>query len=368
MSGRQILNIEQLDAEIEHLCFFAGHTQHPATSHVNNWLKTTFRKWLINHGTAVRPNYMKCQFERSTRHCDRIGMHASTYLFSQDLPRITVEYELNVPLRSETGVTALQPALQPTDTSFDYERQTFSFTVIWQPWMSDVVNSANGFIWCKEIDNISDKYSHLADYLHFWVTDRIEKNLKPKICMSVEQALQATREWDRNRDKVASKKRKILLETKDKEGDVQVVIDSRIPRDWELVRLISKAAYEREGMLMNHCVASYYGSTSIILSLRHKGESKATLELQHLESLLVANMFSIEKALIALRRGQHANLTCLTVGEPLFQNSPVFKNAVLVQARARFNAPLDAAAAAIVSSLQVHMIDALMSLKRQGHP
>ena len=52
------------------------------------------------------------------------------------------------------------------------------------------------------------------------------------------------------------------------EKDTEVVLDFK--DGFRIVKLIGKPAYEREGFLMRHCVASYFGNGKEIYSLRDK--------------------------------------------------------------------------------------------------
>ena len=68
------------------------------------------------------------------------------------------------------------------------------------------------------------------------------------------------------------------------EGVVETEEDTEVVRTWDsgfrLVKLTGKAAFEREGALMSHCVSSYYNkSNTTIYSLRdHKNNPHCTLE------------------------------------------------------------------------------------------
>jgi len=94
---------------------------------------------------------------------------------------------------------------------------------------------------------------HIIDYL---ASDKRPKRLSK---MSYEQAKTNGEKWL----KVLAKKGKDIKEV---EGDVEVIKD--FGDGFRIVKLIGESAYKREGFLMAHCVASYYGSSKEIYSLR----------------------------------------------------------------------------------------------------
>jgi hypothetical protein len=55
---------------------------------------------------------------------------------------------------------------------------------------------------------------------------------------------------------------------KETEQDTKIILDFK--DGFKIVQLVGKNAYEREGYLMRHCVASYYGKDVKIYSLRDK--------------------------------------------------------------------------------------------------
>jgi len=94
---------------------------------------------------------------------------------------------------------------------------------------------------------------HIIDYL---ASDKRPKRLTK---MSVKQAKNNTDKWN----KALIKKGENIKEL---EGDIELIKD--FGDGFRIVRLIGKAAYEREGFLMRHCVSSYYGGKKEIYSLR----------------------------------------------------------------------------------------------------
>ena len=94
---------------------------------------------------------------------------------------------------------------------------------------------------------------HIIDYM---ASDKRPKRISK---MSYAQAEANTEKWNKALIKKGSK----IIEI---ESDVEVIKDFK--DGFKIVKLIGKAAYEREGFLMRHCVASYYGSSKEIYSLR----------------------------------------------------------------------------------------------------
>jgi len=112
---------------------------------------------------------------------------------------------------------------------------------------------------------------HILDYL---LSDKAPSRLQK---MSYEQAKSGTDKWNA----ALVKKGANIVET---EEDVEVVLRTRPeePEVFKYVRLKTKAAYDREGNLMRHCVGSYYGKSEVeIYSLRDGNNMPhCTIELQ----------------------------------------------------------------------------------------
>ncbi len=105
-----------------------------------------------------------------------------------------------------------------------------------------------------EEENLSlTEQEHIVDYLN-------AKDMKLAKA-SLKQVLSNVKKWD----KALQKKGNNMKETDD---DVEVI------KEWgngfSFVKLKSKSSYEREGALMRHCVASYYGRDVEVYSLRDK--------------------------------------------------------------------------------------------------
>lgn len=105
---------------------------------------------------------------------------------------------------------------------------------------------------------------HIIDYL---ASDQRPERLAK---MSYEQAKSNTDKWN----KALAKKGHDIKEL---EGDVKLLKD--FGDGFRIVKLIGEPAYKREGFLMAHCVASYFGKNKEVYSLRDaKNMPHATLE------------------------------------------------------------------------------------------
>jgi hypothetical protein len=104
---------------------------------------------------------------------------------------------------------------------------------------------------------------HVIDYL---VQNEVAKINQ----MSYPQAVKKAEAWTLKLQKQAEKIAELP-------GDTETVLDFN--DGFRIVRLVGKNAYEREGKLMRHCVASYYGREAKIYSLRDENNNPhATLE------------------------------------------------------------------------------------------
>jgi hypothetical protein len=106
---------------------------------------------------------------------------------------------------------------------------------------------------------------HILDYLK----QKEDKSKIYKMCYSDVKVV--SEKWNKTLQKRGSK----IGET---ESDTEVEID--FGDGMKLVKLINKAAYDREGFIMRHCVSSYYNNNSVtIYSLRDKNnDPHATIE------------------------------------------------------------------------------------------
>ncbi|MFG1411450.1 PcfJ domain-containing protein, partial [Xanthobacter sp. VTT E-85241] len=105
----------------------------------------------------------------------------------------------------------------------------------------------------KKHDENMGEIEHIIDYLN---SDAAPKRLKK---MSYKQAHAAAERWSA----VLQKRGAAIRED---EVDTEEFID--FGDGFRFVRLVGKKAYEREGNLMRHCVASYFGRGVKIYSLR----------------------------------------------------------------------------------------------------
>jgi len=104
--------------------------------------------------------------------------------------------------------------------------------------------------------------------LDFMASDAAPKRLQK---MSYVQAQAGAAKWV----KALAKKGKDIDDTN------QIEVIKRYKNGFRLVRLAGKEAFDREGKLMAHCVASYFDKESEIYSLRdEKNQPHCTIEVQ----------------------------------------------------------------------------------------
>lgn len=111
---------------------------------------------------------------------------------------------------------------------------------------------------------------HILDYLK---SDKAPKRLRK---MSYAQAYRKTMEWNNSLIKKG-------LNIKETETDIEIIYDFKDSNGMKLVKLIGKSAYEKEGAMMRHCVASYFNRKDLdIYSLRDNNNlSHCTLEVSN---------------------------------------------------------------------------------------
>ena len=100
-----------------------------------------------------------------------------------------------------------------------------------------------------------DEVEHILDYL---IMEGSSKNLE---LMSYPEAKKNTEIWTKKQIKKGE-------HIKELPTDTEIIYDFK--DGFKIVKLIGKNAYEREGYLMSNCVASYYGNSNEIYSLRDK--------------------------------------------------------------------------------------------------
>ena len=120
------------------------------------------------------------------------------------------------------------------------------------------------------------------EYLLKWVSTVLKNELarEAKTTEEVEHILDFLVQYKKKVQRMSYKDAKRLsdawMKTQIKKGnnilelptDTEVVLDFN--DGFKIVKLISENAYKREGFLMSHCVASYYGNGKEIYSLRDK--------------------------------------------------------------------------------------------------
>ena len=99
----------------------------------------------------------------------------------------------------------------------------------------------------------TEEVEHILDYM-------VQCNKKVER-MSYAQARKLTEAWDKTQQKKGNNIEELL-------SDTEVVLDFK--DGFKIVKLIGENAYKREGFLMRHCVAGYYGRNVEIYSLRDK--------------------------------------------------------------------------------------------------
>jgi hypothetical protein len=115
-------------------------------------------------------------------------------------------------------------------------------------WMENHLSS-----YLKENEENQTEIEHILDYM---ASDKRPKRISK---MSYDHAKSNTEKWNA----ALIKKGMHINET---DSDIEVIKDFK--DGFKIVKLIGENAYKREGFLMRHCVASYYGNGDIIYSLR----------------------------------------------------------------------------------------------------
>lgn len=115
-------------------------------------------------------------------------------------------------------------------------------------WVKNVVGAK-----LKNCDLQTEEVEHILDFL---VSDAAPKRI---VKMSYEQAKTSAEKWVQAQIKRGS-------EIQELPSDVETVIN--FDDGFRVVKLIGENAYKREGFLMRHCSASYYGRDVEVYSLR----------------------------------------------------------------------------------------------------
>jgi len=107
-------------------------------------------------------------------------------------------------------------------------------------------------------DYTTKEAEHIIDYM---ISDKRPNRIER---MTWEQAKSNTDKWNKS----LQKKGQHIQETK---SDIEIVLDFK--DGFKIVKLVGQKAYEREGYLMRHCVATYYNKDVEIYSLRDKNNN-----------------------------------------------------------------------------------------------
>ena len=118
--------------------------------------------------------------------------------------------------------------------------------------LSNYLNKYNGKDGSKNLENQTE-IEHIIDYL---VSDEAPKRLKK---MSYEEAKKNTDKWNKSLIKKGN-------EIQELENDIEIIKD--FEDGFKIVKLVGENAFKREGYLMRHCVASYFGKDTKVYSLR----------------------------------------------------------------------------------------------------
>ena len=139
----------------------------------------------------------------------------------------------------------------------------------------------------KSINKLTDAQAeHIVDWLD---SDDSPKKIAR---MSVPQALEGSKKWQEKLNKIKA--------VKVDEQFIELAFQPTDPQ-FRIVKLVGKEAFEREGNLMRHCVASYFGrSNCTIFSLRDsKNEPHCTIELGDAATNVVAGLITRPEELVS---------------------------------------------------------------------
>lgn len=287
---RNIINTDAVDA----FCMTLGRSCSPT---IQNWINSTFRRWLIHTAPAVQ---------------------------------VITQYEMNVAIATaeacgksrEAAETALLKKFCPFDVDADLaENQKWipdalaakKIVLYIAPWpRSMVVRQKDNedypdhvpYPECDENGVLDPKFYTLGDFEH-WLdylktVDTVSQGTDPEepqkqLRHTVPDLIKAVNAWEK-----AQMKKKLEAEEAEDIYDIRSKVLEGT--GYSLVVLRTQRAFTREGKLMSHCVAGYYDRSGvIILSLRHKDSIRplATLELNrptNQEDLMVNYRINQEKA------------------------------------------------------------------------
>ena len=115
-------------------------------------------------------------------------------------------------------------------------------------WVQNVIGAKS-----KKEELKTEEVEHIIDFLS---SDAAPKRIGK---MSYDQAKKSAEKWMKTQIKKGSA-------IKELPGDTETILD--FGDGFKIVKLIGQNAYKREGFLMRHCVASYYGKQVEVYSLR----------------------------------------------------------------------------------------------------
>lgn len=149
---------------------------------------------------------------------------------------------------------------------YKYLRQTPNPEI--QLWIKTALNS---YLNKKNNPENQGEIEHIIDYM---TSDAAPKRL---LKMSYAQAKVSADKWTR-----ALQKRGKHI---DDSAEIQVI--KKYKDGFKLIKLVGRSSFEREGKLMAHCVASYYGRDCEVYSLRDsKNMPHCTFEVRREDSLI----------------------------------------------------------------------------------
>jgi len=239
--GRNVINVDEVDTYVKKL----GKGK---PEHVQAWLASTFRRWLINDSPCVRTVVTK-------RDMNHPIMSMMSTLLSVVLTRVDDR---------RPG----QPDLEPQAMRSNRERLEHALQSQFLPvnpgdypdWVA-VALDAGTLIVAVDVKALkTDSHRHMIDFMETLPERQIKHTVKEMVT--------AVRVWD-----AQLAKQKLLNDLNDGiEVTTSDVIDAH-PEGLVMVKLITKPSYIAEGAIMKHCVGgkAYFGKTNkLIYSLCRK--------------------------------------------------------------------------------------------------
>lgn len=164
-----------------------------------------------------------------------------------------------------------------------------------------------------------EAFGHWVDYL---------KSLQPKaqLRMTVPDLLNQVYAWDR---KIAKQKFTERLESSFAEVECRALAKT----EYCIVRLLNHDAYKYEGAVMKHCVATYWGDSSIIWSFRKRGSIKplVTIEIHERDSTQnIAAEFGLPKQYVREVLGEKTTKVRNAAQAKMFANGDVTREVAAI--------------------------------------